>query len=72
VRGTRATVNSRTYSTGRGAYLNFPGSFEEGEDLLRASYGEDNDVRLQAIKEQVDPAALFGPLGGVRPKAVPA
>jgi FAD/FMN-containing dehydrogenase len=68
----RATVDSlRGYSSG-GAYLNFPGFFEEGEDLLRASYGEDNYARLQAIKEQVDPAALFGPLGGVRPKAVPA
>ncbi len=68
----RATVDSlRSYSSG-GAYLNFPGFFEEGEELLRASYGEGNYTRLQAVKQEVDPDGLFGPLGGVRPRTVPA
>ncbi len=42
-----------------GAYLNFPGQGEEGEALLRASYGSDNYDRLVDLKIQYDPSNLF-------------
>ena len=42
-----------------GAYLNFPGQGEEGEALLRASYGSANYDRLVALKTKYDPANLF-------------
>jgi FAD/FMN-containing dehydrogenase len=53
------------FSSG-GGYLNFPGLFEEGEDQLRASYGESNYVRLVAIKDEYDRGNLFGAAGGIR------
>jgi FAD/FMN-containing dehydrogenase len=40
------------------AYLNFPGFAEEGEDLLRASFGE-SYPRLQEIKAKYDPENFF-------------
>jgi FAD/FMN-containing dehydrogenase len=46
------------YSTG-GAYLNFPGLFEEGEELLRASHGAANYERLVALRREYDPTGLF-------------
>jgi FAD/FMN-containing dehydrogenase len=61
----RSTVDDlRPFSSG-GAYLNFPGLYEEGDELLRASYGEHNYARLVAIKGKVDPAGVFAPLGGI-------
>jgi FAD/FMN-containing dehydrogenase len=45
------------FSTGQ-AYLNFPGQLEEGEQLLRASYGA-NYERLEAVKTIYDPTNLF-------------
>ena len=42
-----------------GSYLNFPGEGEEGEALLRASYGSDNYDRLVELKSRFDPANLF-------------
>jgi FAD/FMN-containing dehydrogenase len=42
-----------------GVYLNFPGQGEEGEALLRASYGNDNYDRLVEIKTRYDPSNLF-------------
>jgi FAD/FMN-containing dehydrogenase len=50
----------RRFSSGGGAYLNFPGLFEEGEDLLRASYGDGNYKRLAAIRSEYDPSNLLG------------
>lgn len=41
-----------------GAYLNFPGFVEEGEELLRASYGE-SYARLQEVKAKYDPENFF-------------
>ena len=55
----RETVESlRSFSSG-GSYLNFPGFFEEGEELLRASYGDENYERLRKLKAQLDPSNLF-------------
>ena len=39
-------------------YVNFPGFGEEGEDLVRAAYG-DNYTRLTQIKAKYDPDNLF-------------
>lgn len=46
------------YSTG-GAYLNFPGLFEEGDELLRRSYGDRNFERLVGLRREYDPEGLF-------------
>jgi FAD/FMN-containing dehydrogenase len=46
------------FSTG-GAYLNFPGDFEEGDELLRASHGVGNFERLVALRREYDPDGLF-------------
>jgi FAD/FMN-containing dehydrogenase len=46
------------YSTG-GGYLNFPGFFEEGEELLRASHGAGNYERLVELRRSYDPTGLF-------------
>ena len=48
----------KSHSRG-GAYLNFPGQGEEGETLLRASYGNDNYERLVQLKTEYDPSNLF-------------
>jgi FAD/FMN-containing dehydrogenase len=62
----RQTVaDLRAFSNG-GSYLNFPGLFEEGDELLRASYGERNYQQLLALKDRYDPANLFGTSGGIR------
>ena len=53
-----AWAEMQDYSRG-GAYLNFPGDGEEGERLLRASYGDDNYNRLVKIKRNYDPGNLF-------------
>jgi FAD/FMN-containing dehydrogenase len=52
-----------------GAYLNFPGFYEEGEELLRASYGDANYERLVALKNEYDPTNLFRLNGNIRPTA---
>jgi FAD/FMN-containing dehydrogenase len=41
-----------------GAYVNFPGFLEEGEQLLQDSYGR-NYERLKALKQQYDGSGLF-------------
>jgi FAD/FMN-containing dehydrogenase len=41
-----------------GAYLNFPGFAEEGDELLRRSY-KDSFQRLQTLKAKYDPDNLF-------------
>jgi FAD/FMN-containing dehydrogenase len=64
VRGSLAEL--RPLSTG-GAYLNFPGFFEEGEDLLRRSYGDANYERLVAVKREYDPENVFRFNGNIRP-----
>ena len=42
-----------------GVYLNFPGQGEEGETLLRASYGDATFERLVAVKTKYDPENFF-------------
>ena len=53
-----AWAEMKPFSRG-GAYLNFPGQGEEGEELLRASYGDANYERLVEIKTKYDPTNLF-------------
>ncbi len=55
--------------SGGGVYLNFPGFFEEGDALLRASYGDANYERLVEIKTEYDPTNLFRGNGNIPPAA---
>ncbi len=60
----RGVVESvRPFSDG-GAYLNFPGFYEEGEDLLKASYGTANLERLRSVKRAYDPDGVLPLPGG--------
>jgi FAD/FMN-containing dehydrogenase len=52
-----------------GAYLNFPGQGEEGEALLRASYGDANYKRLVELKNKYDPENLFRLNQNIRPRS---
>ena len=53
-----AWAEMQPYSGG-GSYLNFPGQGEEGEVLLRASYGSNNYDSLVNLKRKYDPTNLF-------------
>ncbi|WP_394327980.1 FAD-binding oxidoreductase [Halogranum amylolyticum] len=53
------------YSPG-GLYINFPGFGEEGDDLVRAAYG-DNYERLADVKARYDPENLFRSNQNVEP-----
>jgi len=55
------------YSDGR-AYLNFAGLGEEGEELVRTSYGEANYDRLVELKTQYDPSNLFQLNQNIKPR----
>jgi FAD/FMN-containing dehydrogenase len=55
----RETVADLQRFSSGGAYLNFPGLYEEGEALLRASYGDRGYERLVAVKKAFDPSGLF-------------
>ncbi|MGE5689565.1 MAG: FAD-binding oxidoreductase [Pseudomonadota bacterium] len=54
------------FSSG-GAYLNFPGFFEEGDALLRASFGDANYERLVGLKSRYDPRNAFRFNGNIPP-----
>jgi len=62
-----AWAELQDYSNGA-TYLNFPGQGEEGEALLRASYGSDNYDRLVEIKAKYDPTNMFRMNQNIRPK----
>ena len=64
VRGSIAEL--RPFSSG-GAYLNFAGFFEEGDTLLRASFGDANYERLGALKARYDPRNAFRFNGNIPP-----
>lgn len=51
-----------------GAYLNFPGFGEEGEEGLRASFG-DSYGRLQNVKAKYDPENVFRSNLNIAPSA---
>ena len=51
-------------------YLNFPGQGEEGEALLRASYGDSNYERLVDVKCKYDPKNLFRLNQNIRPRSI--
>jgi FAD/FMN-containing dehydrogenase len=51
-------ADMKHHSNGR-AYLNFAGFGEEGEDLVRTSYGDANYQRLVELKTKYDPTNLF-------------
>jgi len=48
----------RLHSQGGRLYLNFPGLSEEGEAMMRSTFGA-NYARLKAIKAKYDPGNLF-------------
>jgi FAD/FMN-containing dehydrogenase len=54
----------RDYATG-GIYLNFIG--DEGQDRVRAAYGEKNYARLAGIKKQYDPDNVFHRNQNIKP-----
>ena len=55
------------HSDGR-AYLNFAGLGEEGEELVRTSYGATNFDRLVELKSQYDPSNLFRLNQNIKPR----
>ncbi|MBA2460745.1 MAG: FAD-binding oxidoreductase [Actinobacteria bacterium] len=49
-----------------GVYLNFIG--DEGQDRVRAAFGDENYERLAAVKERFDPENLFHGNQNIRPR----
>jgi len=54
----RECVSDMQRFSAGGAYLNYPGFFEEGNQLIRKAFGE-NYERLVALKNEYDPTNLF-------------
>ena len=61
-------ADMKHHSNGR-AYLNFAGLGEEGEELVRTSYGAANYERLAALKARYDQANLFRLNQNIKPAA---
>jgi FAD/FMN-containing dehydrogenase len=53
----RLFKDAESFSSG-GMYFNFPGFLEEGDELLKKSFGE-NYERLKQVKQKYDPHNLF-------------
>ena len=60
-------ADMRRFSSG-GLYLNMVGFGEEGEDLVRKTYGNNYD-RLRDLKKKYDPKNLFHLNQNIKPKA---
>jgi FAD/FMN-containing dehydrogenase len=65
VREASAIEQMQPFSDG-GRYLNFPGFLEEGETVMRASFGH-NYERLTALKNKYDPTNLFRQNQNIKP-----
>lgn len=63
----RAFWNDMKHHSNGRAYLNFAGQGEEGEELVRRSYGVNNYDRLRALKTKYDPTNLFRFNQNIRP-----
>jgi FAD/FMN-containing dehydrogenase len=59
----------RKFSDGA-VYLNFAGYGEEGQAMLRTSYGNENYQRLKALKTKYDPKNLFHLNQNIEPSAL--
>ena len=59
----------KPHSSG-GLYVNFSGFGEEGDELVRAIYGE-NYGRLARLKQRYDPNNFFRLNQNIRPASVP-
>lgn len=57
------------HAAGGRIYLNFPGLGEDGEDLVRRSFG-DNFDRLTTIKQKYDPLNVFRFNQNIRPTVI--
>jgi hypothetical protein len=55
---TRRLIDEASALSPGGTYLNFPGFVEEGEQLLRDTYGPNYD-RLREVKAKYDPDNIF-------------
>jgi len=64
----RECVSDMRRFSGGGAYLNFPGFYEEGDRLIRKAFGE-NYERLVALKNKYDPTNLFRLNQNIKPTA---
>ena len=55
-----STCESRSWGRGfpDGEYVNFPGLYENNEQMVRDTFGANLD-RLQALKKRYDPTNLF-------------
>jgi FAD/FMN-containing dehydrogenase len=62
----RVWADAQRFSRGA-IYFNFPGLLEEGESLLRRSYGA-NYARLVQLKTRYDPSNLFRVNQNIRPR----
>ena len=60
-------TDMRRFSTG-GTYVNFL-SADDGQDRVRAAYGQEKYERLVALKDKYDPANLFRLNQNIRPTA---
>jgi FAD/FMN-containing dehydrogenase len=65
---TRAYWDDLKELSGGRMYFNFPGLFEEGEELLRAAYGA-NYERLVDVKTTWDPDNVFRAGQNIKPRA---